>query len=98
MAHGAGADPLNIPDTQQETIVDGPWVVRPLDGEKRLAAREKGREGHSVVVGLPAAEIGPSDRLQLRVGNVQRICTGAMCHAGNTHQPRRCRESKVFLS
>jgi hypothetical protein len=86
------------PASVQETVVDRPWVVRPLAGEKRLAARQKGREGRSVIVGRPAVEIGPFDRLELRIGDVQRICTGAMRHADNTHQPRRCSESKVFPS
>ena len=55
------------PANVQETVVDGPRVERSFDGEKRLATREKGREGHSVIIGRPAIEIGPFDRLELGV-------------------------------
>src|SRR5262249_59547022 len=53
------------PAGMQETLVDGPWVTRQANIEKRLAAREKGREGHSGIIGRPAVEIGPFDWLEL---------------------------------
>ena len=71
----------------QETLVDRSWVARPPAVEKRLAAREKGRESHSVVIGRPAVEIGPFNRLELRVGKFQRIYAGAICHTAGAHQP-----------
>src|SRR5262249_1577461 len=43
----------------RESLVDRSWVARPPAVEERLAARKKGREGHSVVIGRPAVEIGP---------------------------------------
>ena len=52
------------PASVQETVVDGPWVVRPLDSEKRLAACEKRGKGRNVIIGPPAVESGPFDRLE----------------------------------
>jgi hypothetical protein len=56
-----------------EAVIDRPGVVRTLGGQERLAAGEEGRERRRVVVTRPAVEAGPADRLELAVGNVERI-------------------------
>src|SRR6516162_3755619 len=66
----------------------------PPHGEKGLATRAKGREGGSMIVGRPAAEVGPFDRLKLCVGNRQGIRTGTMCHPASARQPSRCNDKR----
>ena len=47
-----------------------------------------------MIIGRPAAEIGPFDRLKLSIGNRQGICTGTRCHQASAHQPSRCKDNR----
>ena len=47
-----------------------------------------------MIIGQPAAEIGPFDRLKLSVGNVEGICTGTMYCPAGSQQPSRCSDNR----
>ena len=56
----------------------------------RLFDRIDGRfapTSRGMVVVRPTVELGPRNRLELRVGKFQRICAGAIYHTAGAHQP-----------
>src|SRR5262249_6906114 len=60
--------PADLP----ERAVDRPVVVRAFGVAKGLAARLESRERGKVIVGRPAVDINPFDRLELAVRELQR--------------------------
>src|SRR5262249_41939889 len=63
--------PAHVP----QRVINRPFVPRLLDAAKSLAAGLVRREGGEVVVGRPAGDISPFNRLQLGVGELKRLVT-----------------------
>src|SRR5262249_19593244 len=75
--------PADLP----ERVVDRPVVVGALGVAKGLAARPERRERGEVIVGGPAVDITPFERLELAVRELQRLV--AWLGACRNREPQR---------